>query len=135
MPKTRTPGVADAGRRLRLVAGGAEPAPSPEPSPPCPLPGSPAPYPPPEPGRPSPPPSVAFPPLGIEPGGAASLDLERQHLAGEVELTARCAALEHENRRLAGDVERARAAGERAERERAVRTMGHRLPSILTGGR
>ena len=32
MPKTTTnPGVAAAGRRLRLIAGGAEPAPLPEP--------------------------------------------------------------------------------------------------------
>ena len=135
MPLTkRNPGVEAAGRHLRLVAGGAEPRPAgPEPTPPFPLPG---PYPPPEPARPKPPPSVDFPPLGIEPGGAASLDLERQHLAAEVErLTARCAALEHENRRLAAAVDEARAAGERAERERTVRTMGHRLPSILTGGR
>ena len=135
MPLTkRNPGVEAAGRHLRLITGGAEPQPTgPAPTAPFPLPG---PFPPPEPGRPKPPPSIDFPPLGIEPGGAASLDLERQHLAGEVErLTARCAELEHENRRLAGDVERARAAGERAERERTVRTMGHRLPSILTGGR
>ena len=132
MPKSTNPGVAAAGRRLRLIAGGAEPAPLPEPSPPFPFPADPAPYPPPEPGRPSPRPSVDFPPLGIEPGGPASLDLERQHLAGEVErLTAKVSALEHENRRLVAAVEEARAAGERAERERTVRTMGHRLPSIL----
>ena len=128
----RTPGVAAVGEHLRLITGGAEPRPAgPEPTPPFPLPG---PFPPPEPGRPKPPPSIDFPPLGIEPGGAAALDLERQQLAAEVErLTARCAALEHENRRFAAAIEEARAAGERAERERTVRTMGHRLPSILTG--
>ena len=43
--------------------------------------------------------------------------------------------LEHENRRLARAVEAARADGERAERERTVRTMGGRLPSILTARR
>ena len=58
MPKTRPPGVAAAGRRLRLIAGGAEPLPEPSPSPPFPFPADPAPYPPPEPGRPKPPPSI-----------------------------------------------------------------------------
>ena len=135
MPKTTNPGVAAAGRRLRLVAGGAEPHPQPEPGPSFPFP-LPEPYPPPEPGRPSPRPSVDFPPLGIEPGGPVALDLERQRLAGEVErLAGRVAALEHENRRLAAAVEAARAEGERTERERTVRTMAGRLPSILTGGR
>ena len=46
----------------------------------------------------------------------------------------RVAELGHENRRLAAAVEAARAEGERAGRGRTVRTMGHRLPSILTGG-
>ena len=40
--------------------------------------------------------------------------------------------LEHANRRLAAAVEAARADGERTERARTARTMGGRLPSILT---
>ena len=59
MTKTRTPGVAAAGRRLRLIAGGAEPLPEPAPPAPFPFPGpDPTPFPPSEPGRPGPRPSV-----------------------------------------------------------------------------
>ena len=67
----------------------------------------------------------------------AAIAKARVGLAAEVaRLREKVAALEHENRRLAGDVERARAEGERTERERNVRTMGHRLPSIfISGGR
>ena len=148
--KTRTPGVAAAGRHLRLVAGGAEPSPLPDPSPPFPFPAGPAPYLPLEPGRPAPPPSVepaaASEPVEPLPIGVSALpaaawraivaDLARAAMVRELEqLRERCAALEHENRRLAAAVEAARAEGERVERERTVRTMGHRLPSILTGGR
>ena len=74
-------------------------------------------------------------PLGIEPGGEASRDLERQKLEREnAALRDRVSALEHENRRLAAEVEAARVEGGKAERELAVRTMHGRLPSILTGG-
>lgn len=116
------PGVAAAGRRLRLVAGGAEPAPAPEPGPHFPFP---LPDPPPEPGRPAPPPSVGARWAGI---GVARA---RASVAGELAaLRRRVADLEHANRRLAAAVEAARAEG-----ERAVRTMAGRLPSILIGGR
>ena len=47
-------------------------------------------------------------------------------------LRQRVGELEHANRRLERAVAAARADGERAERERSARTMGGRLPSILT---
>ena len=146
----RTPGVAAVGEHLRLVVGGAEPhPPAPEPEPQFPFP---VPWPPPEPGRPTPPPSVVADPATEPPPGeplppgvsalpaaawrAIVADLARAATEREVErLREKVAELEHENRRLAAAIEAARAEGERAERERTVRTMGHRLPSILTGGR
>lgn len=116
-----TPGIADAGRRLRLIVGGAAPLPGPH----FPFPS----------GRPDEGAPKPFP-LGIEPGGPAALELERQELRAAVErLELRVAELEHENRGLRRAAEAARAEGERAERERTVRTMAGRLPSILMGGR
>ena len=57
----------------------------------------------------------------------------RAGVARELErLRQRNLELEHANRRLERAVAAARAAGERAERERTARTMGGRLPSILT---
>ena len=150
MPMTkRNPGVAAVGEHLRLIIGGAEPhPPTPNPEPRFPLPG---PWPPPEPKRPTPPPSVvadpAAPappeeglPMGVSALPAAAWrgivkDLAQAKAARELEhLRERVTELEHENRRLAAAVDAARAEGERAERERTVRTMGNRLPSILTIG-
>ena len=74
---------------------------------------------------------VALSPDGCE----IEADLLLAVVAELARLRERCAALEHENRRLAAAVEEARAEGERVERERTVRTMGRRLPSILIGDR
>ena len=123
--RTRTPGIAAAGRHLRLVAGGAEPHPTPEPALPVLRSLSAA-------GarRPKPPPSI----------GArwAGIGVARARASAAAELSALCnrvADLEHANRRLSAAVEAAQAEGERIERERTVRTMAGRLPSILIGGR
>lgn len=75
-----------------------------------------------------------FPPMGIEPGGAAATDLELQRLRSE--LTAaqgRISDLEHENRTLRAAAENAREDGLRDGRGAEARTLGHRVPSIMFG--
>ena len=138
--RAKNPGVAQAGRRLRLIVGGAEPEPMPFPLPPVP-----EPEPEPEPEHPaaveSADPALERLPIGVSalPAAAWRAIVQARAQAGMVAelagLREKVAALEHENRRLAAAIEAARAEGERVERERTVRTMGNRLPSILTVGR
>ena len=73
-------------------------------------------------------------PLGIKPGGEAARDMERQALESEnAELRARVADLEDANRRLAAEVDAARAEGERTATEYAARTHHGRVPSLFLG--